>query len=153
MRYLGWRPIGSVLTVFPTLAYSFQLIVHFLNCRLTYQHDHSLPLRQVSDGLKGAWVDMHISRIFRENEKWFCEIFLARNAAARNCEKNPPFLANFGPNLTKYWVIFKVRFLFYELTLLYHWFLTVFWNLWWYVTDFDFEKKISIKIFLQNEWF
>ena len=42
------------------------------------------------------------SRISRENEKWFCETFLARNAAARNCEKNPPFLANFGPNLTKY---------------------------------------------------
>ena len=56
MRYLGWRPIGSVLTVFPTLAYSFQLIVHFLNCRFRYQHDHSLPLRQVSDGLKGAWT-------------------------------------------------------------------------------------------------
>ena len=46
---------------------------------------------------------MHISRISRENEKWFCETFLARNAAARNCGKNRPFLANFEPKLTKIW--------------------------------------------------
>ena len=51
---------------------------------------------------------MHISRISRENEKWFCETFLARNAAARNCEKNRPFLANFGSNLTKFWPKFEV---------------------------------------------
>ena len=46
-------------------------------------------------------VDMHISRISRENEKWFCETFLARNAAARNCGKNGPILANFEPNFSK----------------------------------------------------
>ena len=51
--------------------------------------------------MNACQLDMHISRISRENEKWFCETFLARNAAAENCEKYPTFMANFGSNLTK----------------------------------------------------
>ena len=56
-------------------------------------------------------LDMHISRISRENEKWLCETFLARNPAARNCEKNSLISANLEPNLTKNWTIFKTKLL------------------------------------------
>ena len=46
-------------------------------------------------------LDRHISRISRENEKWFCETFLARNAAREIARKNDQNLANLWPNLTK----------------------------------------------------
>ena len=41
-------------------------------------------------------LDMHISRISRENEKWFCETFLARNATQ---ERMLSMLAFFSVNI------------------------------------------------------
>ena len=46
-------------------------------------------------------IDRHISRISRENGKWFCETFLARNAAREIAGKIDLFLANLDPNLAK----------------------------------------------------
>ena len=40
---------------------------------------------------------MHISRISRENEKWFCERFLARNTAREIARKIGRFFGHFGP--------------------------------------------------------
>ena len=90
---------------------------------------------------------MHISRISRENEKWFCETFLARNAAARNCGKNRPFLANFEPNLTKIWDFFQGKLLSYELKLLYQMILLDFFEVVLrFIAYFDLTKKLSEKI-------
>ena len=52
---------------------------------------------------------MHISRISRENEKWFCETFLARNAAREIARKIGQFLAILDPNLAKIQAIFNVE--------------------------------------------
>ena len=52
---------------------------------------------------------MHISRISRENEKWFCETFLARNTAREIARKIGQFLAILDPNLTKIQAIFNVE--------------------------------------------
>ena len=49
---------------------------------------------------------MHISRISRENEKWFSETFLARNAAREIARKVGQFLAILDPNLAKILTIF-----------------------------------------------
>ena len=63
---------------------------------------------------------MHISRISRENEKWFCEIFLARNPAREIARKMSQILANLRPNLTKIWAIFKTRLPLCKQWVLYH---------------------------------
>ena len=64
------------------------------------------------DKLKLYWqLDLHISRISRENGKWFCETFLARNAAREIARKIDQNLANFDPKLAKIWAIFKVEWL------------------------------------------
>ena len=44
---------------------------------------------------------MHISRISRENEKWFCETILARNAPREIARKIDQFMAKFEPILAK----------------------------------------------------
>ena len=54
-------------------------------------------------------LDRHISRISRENEKWFCETFLARNAAREIARKIGQFLAILDPNLAKIQAIFNVE--------------------------------------------
>ena len=46
-------------------------------------------------------IVMHISRISRENEKWICETFLARNSTREIARKIDQFLADFAPNLAK----------------------------------------------------
>ena len=53
---------------------------------------------------------MHISRISRENEKWFCETFLARNAAREIAGKTDHFLANFWQFWTPIWPKFNINF-------------------------------------------
>ena len=49
---------------------------------------------------------MHISRISRENEKWFCETFPARNAAREIAGENLPifgqFLAKFDQKIDQF---------------------------------------------------
>ena len=54
-------------------------------------------------------VDRHISRISRENGKWFCETFLARNAAREIAGKSYQFLANLKSNLVKNCSFFQAK--------------------------------------------
>ena len=54
-------------------------------------------------------LDRHISRISRENGKWICETFLARNASREIARKIDQFWTEFGPVLTKKWPIFKAN--------------------------------------------
>ena len=54
-------------------------------------------------------LDRHISRISRENGKWICETFLARNAAREIAGKSYQFLANLEPNLVKIWSFFQAK--------------------------------------------
>ena len=85
---------------------------------------------------------MHISRISRENEKWFCETFLARNAAREIARKIGQFLAILDPNLAKFLTIYNAELL--KLSLKYY---TILYRmtLWTFrtsnhVTNYNFSK-------------
>ena len=70
-------------------------ITHHICNRIT-----SWPLN-IHDVQPLSTLDLHISRISRENGKWFCETFLARNEVREIARKMGQIVANLKSNLTE----------------------------------------------------